>query len=151
MLINQKRHEGSGSKLFFVTSGQMFGSGKTELGRNATSILAHQSYKKQRESLERTFTKKVVEDYINAITIWVDVRELENEGNLDRSLGLLLAKRVGQVLDRKMKPEELETFKSVLRVVEFLQENYPDQSFFIHWDEVIPFFCIYRKGGCHSS
>src|SRR5690606_33040327 len=103
----------------FVTSGQMFGSGKTELGRNATSILAHEDYKKERESLERRFTKEAVENYINAIRIRVDVRNLRKKESLDKSLAFLLAESITSVLGEIEK--ELETFEDVRDVVQFFR------------------------------
>ena len=143
-LLGNERSENYG-KPRFVTSGQMFGSGKTELGRNATSILKNDSYKNKRKMLEKVFGKKETDRYINAQVICIDIRKLKRKKNLNDSLAFLLATSMAAHFKIELKSEKLDSFEDIEEVISYFQKVFPKKSFFLHWDEVILYLLTYQR------
>jgi hypothetical protein len=136
--LNNKRPDID--KPTLVTSGQMYGSGKTEMGRHAVDCIREKpSLQKQLESFGCKSSE--IKDYMEAITVCVDLQnfvETHKFQTLAEYLGHALhtsicQKKISNLKWTTIRPQEW-TDSVVTVVNNFVAES--NQSIFIHWDEV---------------
>jgi hypothetical protein len=131
----------SGQKFKFVTAGQMYGSGKTEMGRNAARVLA--AYSNIREKLVNKHGEKLVRQYEKSEHILVDLTSLTTP-NFISSFSQALAFALYNSLLTKTGEKNKLTKDQFLQlklstpeeVLQDFTDKYPERSFFVHWDEV---------------
>jgi hypothetical protein len=129
-------------KFVLVTSGQMYGSGKTEMGKNATKALKENVLRVSR--LARVYTEDSVKNYINSEYVLVDFSYLVPPSELLPTFSLALAyltycsfaKFLQNSMHESTQKEFLDLQLFTIRDVLMHCSKVYNKHFFIHWDEV---------------
>jgi hypothetical protein len=130
-----------GQKFKFVTAGQMYGSGKTEMGRNAARVLA--AYSNIREKLVNKHGEKLVRQYEKSEHILVDLISLTTPDDIPSFKKALAFALYNSLLTKTGQKNELSPREFLelglidpKLVLQKFTTQYPERSFFVHWDEV---------------
>ena len=124
----------------------MYGSGKTEMGKNATKAIA--IYENSKKELTDKYGDKLVQEYLDAEYVLVDFcylpRPSEHISSFELALTYLLYFSFCRFIC-KVKEEDLPTVEifcqeiklsSPPEVLRHFLKQFPTKPFFVHWDEV---------------
>lgn len=128
----------------------MYGSGKTEMGKNATNVL--KVYDEKRKKLKEQYGERVVKQYIHSRYILINLNSLPRPSEIptfSQALAYSLYASFRKYLDRKFLIPSVVEFlatklNGIVDVINYFSEKYDEDSFFLHWDEVNNFLTLIK-------
>lgn len=160
---------GDKRKVTLVTAGQLYGAGKTLMGENAVARVAEKTTAgtalrrriaeelKARTGLSQQETEDLVNEYANAVTVFIDLKDVVVSGaqNMEGLLIRELRKRLGDCAEIKDKDAWDRLTADGANRFETIVDTFKQQSgrnVFIHIDEVGPVsvclvHCLIVAGG----
>jgi hypothetical protein len=136
----QNSRKSESDKYFLITSGQMYGSGKTEMGKNAIKALAQNP--PLIDSLKKAVGDEDTNKYLNSTYVMVDLQTLESS-HIFTLFETALAFQLYKALQKYV-------MKADIPSIAQFNKDFPNPSLtevglyikaiginvFIHWDEV---------------